>query len=801
LSETDLAHLRALGDLAVRLAACTDPAQVAPAAVSALGDLGFAAVYLAAADQPGLRLAAAWPEGSAPDTLDPAQPPADDARVLPLDDGLGVLVTGPATREFLEAAAAVVTAALRSAAAHEEGQRTIAALSDLDRAKTDLFANASHELRTPLTLVSAPAEEALGDTAEPLPPTQRERVRLVRRNAARLRRLLNNILDFTRITGGGLRPEPVATELAELTRAVAASFAPAIERGGLEFVVDCPPLERMAYVDREMWERIVLNLLSNALKFTLAGTITLRLTGDGQDVRMSVTDTGIGIPPDQIPLLFRRFHRVHGAVGRTVEGAGIGLALVHELVALHSGAVSVTSTPGAGSTFEVRVPYGAGGPGTTAPVPGWVREVHLAEALGWVATDLPEPATAPEGPPVLVVEDNADLRRYLEQLLRPQWPVRTAPDGLAALDAVRQARPALVLADVAMPRLTGLELLDALRSDPATEGIPVILLSAQAGVEATAAGLRAGADDYLVKPFSPVELLARVRSSIELARLRHHHSEREALQARFAAALAETTDVAEVLTVAVRVLGTPWDASAVVVVGWGGENGRENPGGDGKARVIAPDEGRSWDALPRHVREVLDDLRLRTGPAVLARPADPAAGTGGGVAATVDVVGDDVAVWLELPGERPVTSADRNLLRALCGQLGLALSRARSFEQQRTVAVTLQRSILGPATLPTGFATRYEPAHSPLEVGGDWYDVVELPGEAIGLVVGDCVGRGLAAATVMGQLRSACRALLLQHDDPAAALTALDGFAGLLEGAACTTVLCARLDPATGELR
>jgi signal transduction histidine kinase/CheY-like chemotaxis protein/anti-sigma regulatory factor (Ser/Thr protein kinase) len=814
-SEIDLAHLRTLGELAVRLAACTDPAAVASAAVSALAELGFAAVYLAPANQPDaeLRLAAAWPDGAAPDTvpatgISPAAFPAGEALVLPLTDGperLGVLVTGPAPREFAGLVAAVVAAAVRNAATHEEEQRTIAALAELDRAKTDLFANASHELRTPLTLVSAPAEEALADTTEPLPPAQRERIRLVRRNAARLRRLLNNILDFTQVTSGGQRAAPVATELAGLTRAIAASFAPAVERGGLEFVVACPPLARPAYVDREMWERIVLNLLSNALKFTLGGTITLRLSGgdgdnvDGDnvnDVVMSVTDTGIGIPADQVPLLFRRFHRVRGAVGRTGEGAGIGLALVHELVALHGGTVSVTSAPGAGSTFEVRVPYGTGGTGgaagTATHPAGWVREVHLAEALGWVATDLPEPATAPDGPPVLVVEDNADLRRYLEQLLRPQWPVRTAPDGLAALDAVRETRPALVLADVAMPRLDGLELLDTLRRDPATADVPVILLSAQAGVAATAEGLHAGADDYLVKPFSPVELLARVRSSIELARLRHHHSEREALQSRFAAALAGATDMREVLSVAVRELGTPWDARTVVVVSWGD---------GGKGRVIAPDEGRTWDSLPRHVLDVLDDLRRQTWPAVIARPAGLASGSVTGVGATVDVVGDDVAVCLELPGERAVSSADRNMLRALCGQLGLALSRARSFEQQRTVAVTLQRSILGPATLPTGFAARYEPAHSPLEVGGDWYDIVELADGGIGLVVGDCVGRGLAAATVMGQLRSACRALLLQHDDPAAALTALDGFAGLLDGAACTTVLCARLDPATGELR
>jgi signal transduction histidine kinase/CheY-like chemotaxis protein len=801
-SETDLGRrrLRTLGDLAVRVGACVELGEIGPAAVAALaGDLPFVQVHLAAGMTPDGALAGAV-AGGLPTTV-PAGlvgETAGEALLLPLtgDSGLlGVLVAGlgeepDGHRELLDLAATTIATAIGNAARHEEEQRSIAALSDLDRAKTDLFANASHELRTPLTLVSAPAEEALADTDEPLPPGQRERIRLVRRNAARLRRLLNNILDFTQITSGGLRATPVSTDLGELTRAIAASFAPAIERGGLEFVVDCEPLPRPVFVDREMWERIVLNLLSNALKFTLDGAITVRLTGGADEVTMSVRDTGIGIPADHVPLLFRRFHRVQGAVGRTGEGAGIGLALVHELVALHGGAVSVHSAPGEGSTFEVRIPYGTGALSATTDAPGWIREVHLAEALGWVATDLPEPARgAPEGPPVLVVEDNADLRRYLEQLLRPHWPVRTAADGEAALEIVREIRPALVLTDVAMPKLDGLELLDALRRDPQTQDIPIILLSAQAGVEATAEGLHAGADDYLVKPFSAVELLARMRSSIELARLRHHHSEREALQARFAASLAEATDVREVLSTAVAELGAPWDAGAVVVVGWDSS---------GKGRVLAPYEGRSIDSLPRHVREVLDELRRRTGLAVIARPAP--GGASAGVGATIDVLGEDTAVWLELPGNQPMASADRNLLRALCGQLGLALSRARSFEEQRMVAVTLQRSILGPATLPAGFAARYQPAHSPLEVGGDWYDVVELAGGTLGLVVGDCVGRGLPAATVMGQLRSACRALLLQHNSPAAALTALDGFAGLLDGAACTTVLCARLDPATGEL-
>jgi len=544
----------------------------------------------------------------------------------------------------------------------------------------------------------------------------------------------------------------------------------------------------MVFVDREMWERIVLNLLSNALKYTLSGRITLRLRGDREEVRLTVQDTGVGIPAEEIPLLFKRFHRPPSNVGRTGEGAGIGLALINELVILHDGAVSVHSAAGTGTTFEVRLPYGTGAMSSTSRQPDWVREVHLAEAFGWLAAD-PEPPVGVGGPPVLIVEDNAELRGYLVRLLSPQWTTQTAADGRTALALARSLRPALVLTDLSLPTMNGLTLLNALRGNPTTRDVPVILLSAQTGAEAAADALHAGADDYLVKPFSSVELLARVRSTIELARLRAQQSAREVVQARFAEQLAEATEVREVLAVAADNLGAPWSASGLTVAAW---DSAEQP-----ATIIGP----PWDTLPDDVRQAMEDLRHQPGLSVTSRPADLAGGIGAGAGATIDVLGEHTVVWLDLPVEPPLNSSDRNLLRALCGQLGLALSRARSFEQQRTVAVTLQRSILGPPTTPGGgFAARYEPARSPLEVGGDWYDIVDLPYGGTGLVVGDCVGSGLEAATVMGQLRSACRALLLQHNSPASTLSALDGFAGTLEGGACTTVLCAWLSPDTGVL-
>ncbi|OLF11540.1 hypothetical protein BLA60_11320 [Actinophytocola xinjiangensis] len=810
----DRRRVRALGELAARIAGATEVDEVGPAAVTALTDAGLPFARLYECDGPLLSLSAAAPDGEhgpAPPALaevlsagEPATLPAglfsaagrgERALAVPLRDGqgvLGVLVTALEpnrdAREFVDLVARTTTAALANAAARTADRRRVGELEEQDAARSDLFVSASDELRTPLTLVSAPAEEALADTDDPLPPAQRERIRLVRRNAARLRRMLNNIIDVTRVSSGSLHAERVATELGQLTREVAASFAPAIERGGLDLEVDSPGLARMVFVDREMWERIVLNLLSNALKFTLSGQITLRLHGGRDDVRLTVQDTGLGIPPEEIPLLFKRFHRPPGVAGRTGEGAGIGLALVNDLVALHGGTVTAHSAPGTGTTFEVLVPYGTGAMSAPSGQPGWVREVHLAEAFGWLAED-PDPPGGVGGPPVLVVEDNAELRGYLVRLLSPQWTIQSAADGRTALALARSLRPALVLTDLSLPTMNGLALLNALRGNPATRDVPVILLSAQTGAEAAAAALHAGADDYLVKPFSSVELLARVRSTIELARLRAQQSAREVVQARFAEQLAEATEVQEVLAVAADHLGEPWSASALTVVAW---DPTQEPA------TIA---GRPWDTLPADVRQVMEDLRHQPGLSVTSRPADYATGAGAGAGATVDVLGEHTVVWLDLPAEPPLTSSDRNLLRALCGQLGLALSRARSFEQQRTVAVTLQRSILGPVTTPGGgFAARYEPARSPLEVGGDWYDIVDLPYGGTGLVVGDCVGSGLEAATVMGQLRSACRALLLQHNSPAATLSALDGFAGTLEGGACTTVLCAWLSPDTGVL-
>jgi signal transduction histidine kinase len=441
-----------------------------------------------------------------------------------LDDGY---------RRFLDLVAGGISAAVTNAQAYEAERRRAEALAELDRAKTIFFSNVSHEFRTPLTLLLAPLEDELREN-----PKGSARLEIAHRNALRLLKLVNTLLDFSRIEAGRIEASYEATDLARLTTDLASVFRSAIEKAGLALVVDCPPLDEPVYVDRDMWEKIVLNLLSNALKFTFEGEIEVLLRqGDGA-VELAVRDTGIGISGEELPRIFERFHRIKGARARTHEGTGIGLALVHELVKLHGGTVAAESTVDAGTRFRVRIPLGSkhlpsdriGAPRVLAPT-SLGASPFIEEALRWVPALKPRPdavaarepaprATAPSEARVLVADDNSDMRDYLVQLMGKHWEVEAAADGLAALEAVRRRVPDLVLADVMMPGLDGFELLARLRGDPVTREIPVILLSARAGEESRVEGMEAGADDYLVKPFSARELLARVGTHLRLARAR-----------------------------------------------------------------------------------------------------------------------------------------------------------------------------------------------------------------------------------------------------------------------------------------
>jgi signal transduction histidine kinase len=475
--------------------------------------------------------------------------PATRALVLPVPiadaEVTGVLIAGVSPlrplddeyRSFLELLARQISASISSARAHEQQTQRAEQLAQLDRAKTDFFSNISHEFRTPLTLILGPVEDALASPARRLQDGQLE---LVRRNALRLYKMVNTLLDFSRMEAGRAQATFVPIDLAAFTAQVASQFQSAIERAGLTYVIACRPLPEPTHVDPELWEKVVLNLLSNALKYTHRGEIRVELGAQDDQAVLTVRDTGVGIASDERDRVFERFFRARVTQGRSHEGTGIGLALVRELVRLHGGTVDVASALGEGSVFTVRIPRGA----AHVPADRIEQTAHprspaagaapfVEEALRWSASlageDVParEAEDLPALPPairaarILLVDDNADLRAYVAGLLAGSFAtVATATDGRDALDQARRAPPDLVVSDVMMPVMDGFELVRALRADDRTRSIPIILLSARAGDDATVVGLESGADDYLVKPFSARELIARVRGQLELSRMR-----------------------------------------------------------------------------------------------------------------------------------------------------------------------------------------------------------------------------------------------------------------------------------------
>jgi PAS domain S-box-containing protein len=437
-----------------------------------------------------------------------------------------------AYRAFYDLLGAAVTTAVANAIAREEEVQRREALAAIDRAKTTFFSNVSHEFRTPLTLMIGPTEDALGSKERVLRGADLE---TVHRNELRLLKLVNMLLDFSRIEAGRVQASYQPTDLSALTIDLASTFRSAIERGGLRLDVDCPPLSQPVFVDPEMWEKIVLNLLSNAFKFTFEGTIRVALRESSSGVELEVSDTGIGIAPPDLSRVFERFHRIEGSRSRTHEGSGIGLALVNDLVRLSGGKIAVSSELENGTTFWVSLPFGSAhlpadriGAGSSKAVPEQHAGPYVQEALRWLPSSPQTPVdSAPVGPPVpvcvnrdariLIADDNADMRDYLARLLGQIWSVETVGDGAQALARARQQPPDVILTDVMMPVLDGFELLRQVRGDPRTEGVKVIMVSARAGEESRIEGLDAGADDYLVKPFGARELVARVNSQLGLA--------------------------------------------------------------------------------------------------------------------------------------------------------------------------------------------------------------------------------------------------------------------------------------------
>ncbi len=711
---------------------------------------------------------------------------------------------------FVELIASHLTSAITDARSFEFEKRRAETLARIDRAKTDFFTNVSHEFRTPLTLLLGPAEDALADADEPLSDRQRERVEVVHRNGQRLLKLVNSLLDFSRLEAGKVAATFEPVDLARYTTELVTMFESAAARAHVQLRVDCEPLSSRPYVDQEQWAKIVLNLVSNAFKFTFEGTVVVRLREEDGHGVLTVEDTGVGIQAEELPYLFDRFHRVPGARSRSHEGSGIGLALVAELVALHGGTVDVVSQPDDGTTFTVRIPLGAGhlpadqvadGLSADGPLPGTgparQAEEFVSEALRWME-EHPAGTTVPAvtgddplRPRVLVVDDNADMRDYISRLLAPHYDVATAADGVEALDRVRQETPDLVLTDVMMPRLDGFGLLQALHADPMTTGVPVVMLSARAGEEGTVEGLEAGADDYLVKPFSARELLARVRVNLELDKVRRVRHTLERSQAL----LDQAQRLAKVGSWEVDLAGDRITASEELLrllqrtpaeidrLGYRGFVGTLVHADD-RATVRSALEGASPDQLIAYEARVL----LPSGQERLVTVRGEVAETAPDGAPSV------------LRGSVQDITEQREAEQAVAAAAALE----RAVERERAIADELQRSLLPERSFDLEHlevATYYRAGVEGTEVGGDWYDIIELGAGRTALVVGDVMGRGVSAAANMGQLRSAVRAFAKLDLPPAEVLEYLDALVEDLEGDQLVTCVYAIFDSTDQTLR
>ncbi len=442
-------------------------------------------------------------------------------------------------RYFFRGVADQVGAAITSARAYESEKKRAEELAELDRLKTVFFTNISHEFRTPLTLMLGPLSESLAD--ESLSKERLRQLELVRRSTYRLQRLVNNLLDFSSLEAGTMQSFFQPVELGSVTAELASSFHSAMDSGGLKFKIHCPPLKKKVYVDYAAWEKIVFNLISNALKYTLKGTVEVTLREKGKFVELEVRDTGHGIPSTELPHLFERFHRVRGIKSRSIEGSGIGLAMTNELVKLHGGKIIVKSSYGNGTSFIVIIPSGKAHLPKTQVVETEddivstsqsTAMAYLDEARSWTTKQTSDDIEAIKklrtvksraNETILIVDDNADMREYIRRILdaNTSLSVVTATNGKQALKMIAKQMPSLIITDIMMPEMDGFELVTTIRKDSKATQVPIIFLSARAGEKERVSGIAEGVDDYLVKPFSRDELVAHVLTRLNLTTLRN----------------------------------------------------------------------------------------------------------------------------------------------------------------------------------------------------------------------------------------------------------------------------------------
>jgi signal transduction histidine kinase/CheY-like chemotaxis protein len=745
----------------------------------------------------------------------------DQALVLPLGDNAiaGALVVGTNPRcpldaqyrGFCQLLADQLSSALASVASHEQQRRRADALAELDHAKTAFLANVSHEFRTPLTLLLGPLEDALDDVDSST--VLAEQLQTARRNAGRLLRLVDSLLQFSRIEAGRAATTLVCTDVGALTSDIASSFTGLCQRAGLELVLDCG--QALADIDPDMWETIVLNLMSNAVKYTLDGSITVTVHSGSDQCRVSIRDSGVGIAQADLKQLGQRFFRADTALGRSVEGTGIGLSLVRGLVELQHGTLQIDSELGRGTTVSITLPKSLGGTPIEHAPADLLDNPYVVEAGQWVA---PPPTETVAGEDdrelVLIADDNADMRAHLERVLSTHWRTVLVADGEAALQTARELRPDAIVTDVMMPKLDGFDFISTIRADPDLAATPIVMLSARAGNEAVSEGYAGGADDYLPKPFRSQELVDRVAARLSAtSRERAGQLQREA-ELRYASAAAQldaSLQAADSVSgIAEALLASPLGSggAGVVVIGlldpeqhhvrfeYAGPVPAEFRDRYHVATLDTPLV--PVDVIKTGHPMIITDTRAlasryghivqETADSVRACVSQPLRGHDG------NVIGSLGLLW---PTPRDFNPAELEMLARAAELTQSAVSRVLSAQREHRIAVDFQEHLLDldRGSAAAVVAAVYQPGGEAMRVGGDWYLVTPLeePGQ-IAISVGDVVGHGLPAAIVMSRLRAAVAATALTGADPDSVLASLDRYAAGIPGARCATVTYAVID-------
>ncbi len=751
------------------------------------------------------------------------------ALVLPIGEGstAGALVIGTSPRlpldtqycAFCQLLADQLSSVMASAVLYEQQRQRADALAELDHAKTAFLTNVSHEFRTPLTLLLGPLDDALSEAAADT--LLESRLRTARRNAARLLRLVDSLLDFSRIQAGRAAAQLVCTDIGALTSDIASSFAELCQRAGLELNIDCSSV--LADVDPAMWETIVLNVMANAVKYTLQGTISVEVHGESSEsgCRIVVRDTGVGIAGADLERLGERFFRADSARGRSVEGTGIGLSLVRGLVDLQRGTLELDSELDRGTTVTIRLPRSTNDTPVDLEPTGLGDNPYVAEASQWLAslpaTPPTDRAAAPEDDRqlVLIADDNADMRAHLERVLSPTWRTFLVGDGESALNATRQLHPDLIVTDVMMPGIDGFGLVAAIRADPDLATTPIVMLSARAGAEAVTEGFAGGADDYLLKPFRSRDLIDRVAARLSGAareRANRRLGNAEALRAAQLAQLDSALQTSDCVTnIVVALSDSPLGSADAVAVAIGVLD-MEKSSVQFEYAGAVPAEMRDRYHVASLTTPLVPIDVIKTGEPMIVtdtfdlpeRYRHVVLETAFNVRACVTqplrdqdgrVIGSLGLLWAT---PRTFSAAELDMFAQTAQMTQSALDRVRVMQREHRIAVDFQEHLLDldQGSTAAVVAAVYQPAGEAMRVGGDWYLVAPLEREGrIAVCVGDVVGHGLTAAIVMSRLRAAVAATAFTEADPTAVLAVLDRYtAAALPGARCATVSYAVID-------